>query len=42
MGTKGLEQLVRDYNLPSFRPLDMEIVRENYEEHKEALLQIFP
>ena len=41
MGTKGLEQLVYDYNLPSFRPLDMEIVRANYEEYMEALLQIF-
>ena len=41
MGTKSLEQLVHDYNLPSFRPLDMEIVRANYEEYKEALLQIF-
>ena len=41
MGSKSLEQLVHDYNIPSFRPLDMEIVRANYDEYKEALLQIF-
>ena len=41
MGSKGLEQLVRDYRIPAFRQLDMEVVRGNYSAHKEALLQVF-
>ena len=41
MGFKSLEQLVHDYIIPPFRPLDMEVVRANYDEYKEALLQIF-
>ena len=41
MGSESLEHLVRDYRIPAFRQLDMEVVRGNYDEYKEALLQIF-
>ena len=41
MGTKTREQLVQDYSHPLGRPLDMDTVKYNYEEYKEALLQIF-
>ena len=41
MGTRTREQLVQDDSLPLNRPLDMDTVKYNYEEYKEALLQIF-
>ena len=41
MGSKSLEQLARDYRIPAFRQLDMEVVRGNYNEYKEARVQIF-
>ena len=41
MGSKSIEQLRRDYRAPAFRQLDIEVIRHNYAEHMEALLQIF-
>ena len=41
MGSKSIEQLRRDYLVPAFRQLDIEVTRNSYAEYKEALLQIF-
>ena len=41
MGTSTREQLVHHYSLPLNRPLDMDTAEYNYEEYKEALLQVF-
>ena len=41
MGSKSIEQLRRDYRVPAFRQLDIEVIRHNYAEYMEALLQIF-
>ena len=41
MGSKTIEQLRQDYRVPRFRQLDIEVIRHNYAEYMEALLQIF-
>ena len=41
MGTRTREQLIQGYSLPLDRPLDTDTVKYNYDEYKEALLQIF-
>ena len=41
MGSKTIEQLRQDYNIPRFRQLDIEVILYNYSEYMEALLQIF-
>ena len=40
-GSKSTEQLRQDYHVPRFRQLDIEVIRHNYAEYMEALLQIF-
>ena len=41
MGSKSIEQSRRDYRIPAFRQLDIDVVRGSYMEYKEALLQVF-
>jgi hypothetical protein len=38
---KTREQLRQDYRIPFMRQLDNEVLRHNYEEYMEALLQVF-
>ena len=40
MGSKTIEQLRHDYDIPHFRQLDIEVIRHNYAEYMEALLQV--
>ena len=41
MGYKTREQLRQDYHIPFIRQLENEVIRHNYAEYMEALLQIF-
>ena len=41
MGSKTIEQIRQDYNIPHFRQLDIEVIRHSYAEYMEALLQVF-